>query len=75
MNNERHFYVVANSDTEKYILDLIRKAGVTNISVELGSIFGYFCSDTGEILNKYFISEDDRKKVGDYLRATKYSKI
>ena len=73
MNDIKHFYVIAGSDNEKYVLDLVGKAGA-KVSVELGEIWGYFVRETGEILNKYYITERDRRKVGDYLRATKYAK-
>ena len=73
MNDERYFYVVVGSDIEKHMLDLISKVGV-KCSVELGELFGYFGAETGEVVNRYIISESDRKKVGDYIRKTRSSK-
>ena len=69
MEELKHFYVITGSDTEKYVLDLIQKANAT-VFIDCGE----FVNETGEILNKYYITERDRKKVGNYLRATKYSK-
>ena len=73
MNDERYFYVIAGSDVEKHVIDLMSKAGI-KCSVELGELFGYFDAETGEVINKYTISESDRKKVGDYIRKTRSSK-
>ena len=73
MNDERDFYVVAGSDVEKHALDFMSKAGI-KYSVELGELFGYFSARTGEVVNKYIITENDRKKVGDYIRKTQSSK-
>ena len=73
MDELKHFYVIAGSENERYVLDLVRKAGAT-VSLEIGKVWGYYVEETGEILHKYYITERDRRKVGDYLRATKYAK-
>ena len=73
MDELKHFYVIAGSENERYTLDLIRKAGAT-VSLEIGKVWAYYVKETGEILHKYYITECDRRKVGDYLRATKYAK-
>jgi len=73
MGDIKHFYVIAGSDVEKYILDLIQKAKA-KVFLGVGPGFGYFVKETGELVHKYYITERDRKKVGDYLRATKFSK-
>ena len=73
MNDERHFYVIAGSNTERYALELMSKAGIT-YSVELGEFFGYFREKTGEVVNRYTITESDCKKVANYIRKTRSSK-